>query len=92
MTKADLEKENKRLREALEKILTLTMKENIESIIEENKLNKSNPYDKSAAYAVSIGQIEFHVNYALHGDDYLNHPEKYKKEANDDERRENRPA
>ena len=92
MTKAELEKENKRFREELEKILNLTRKENIESIMEENKLNKSNPYDRSAAYAVSIGQIEFHVNYALYGDDYILHREKYEKEADDDKRRENRPA
>lgn len=92
MTKADLEKENKRLREELEKILTLTMKENIESIMEEYKLNKSNSYDKSAAYAISIGQIKFHTNYALHGDDYILYREKYEKEADDDKRATNRPA
>ena len=92
MTKTELEKENKRLREALEKILTLTSKENINSIMKENKLDESNSYDRLAAYAVSIGQIEFQVNYAIYGEDYLNHPEKYKKEAENDERRENRPA
>ena len=92
MTKTELEKENKRLREELEKILTLTMKENIESIIEENKLNKSNPYDRLAAYAISMGEIDIEAKYALYGEDYLNNPEKYKKEADDDKRRENRPA
>lgn len=92
MTKADLENENKRLREALEKILTLTSKENINSIIKENKLDESDPYDRLAAYAVLTGKIEVDANYALYGDDYLNHPEKYKKEADDDKRATNRPA
>ena len=92
MTKAELEKENKRLREALEKISTLTSIKNINSIMQENKLDESNLYDRLTAYAVSMGEIDVEAKYALYVDDYILHREKYEKEADDDKRRENRPA
>lgn len=65
MTTAELEKENKMLRHALEEIQNTLTDENIEKIMTEHKT------DRNLAVYMSLGRVDGIIKLALEGAFYL---------------------
>ena len=73
MTKKELQEENKRLREALERIVGMTNEEGV------RKLQKSSDGMGQYAYTRIVGRVYSEAMKGLYGEDYLINPDKYKK-------------
>lgn len=73
MTKKELQEENKRLREALERIEGMTTEEGIMKHRKELESDGMEQY----AYAGIVGKVHSAATYGLYGEDYLLNPGKY---------------
>lgn len=74
MTKKQLQEENKRLRETLERIVSMTTEEGVK------KMRKDLESDGMEQYACAgiVGMVRSQARYGLYGEDFLLHPDKCK--------------